>query len=261
MVTASKVLILKPGEFKIWRMKIKQYIQIMDYALWEVIENGVTLPQTQVVEGVTTMMPITSVEDKPQRRLEVKATSTLMMAIPNEHQLKFNSIKDTKQLQKLLKRDLSDQAKDGPNYALIAFTSSSSDIKIVDNYKKGLGYESYNTVPPPYIGNFMPPNPNLFYTGLDEFLNKPVAENNKSCKVKTKIVRKNSDALIIKKWVSDDEDENVTQPKIIKKTVKPNIVKKEFVKPRQQIKTHRKTVKKVKHNRQNTHRPRGNQIN
>ncbi|GJW20231.1 hypothetical protein Tco_0030853 [Tanacetum coccineum] len=29
---------------------------------------------------------------------EVKARSTLMMGIPNEHQLKFNSIKDAKKL-------------------------------------------------------------------------------------------------------------------------------------------------------------------
>nr|GEX13218.1 ribonuclease H-like domain-containing protein [Tanacetum cinerariifolium] len=43
-------------------------------------------------------MPITSVEDKAQRRLEVKARSTLMMDIPNKHQLKFNSVKDTKSL-------------------------------------------------------------------------------------------------------------------------------------------------------------------
>ncbi|GJZ80793.1 hypothetical protein Tco_0645787 [Tanacetum coccineum] len=64
----------------------------------EVIENDATLPKTQVVEGVTTVMPITSAEDKAQRRLEVKARSTLMMGIPNEHQLKFNSIKDAKQL-------------------------------------------------------------------------------------------------------------------------------------------------------------------
>ncbi|GJR70977.1 hypothetical protein Tco_0017042 [Tanacetum coccineum] len=57
-----------------------------------------TFPKTQVVEGVTTLMPITSAKDKAQRRLEVKAKSTLMMGIPNEHQLKFNSIKDAKQL-------------------------------------------------------------------------------------------------------------------------------------------------------------------
>ncbi|GKA78962.1 hypothetical protein Tco_0785499 [Tanacetum coccineum] len=61
-------------------------------------ENGATLPKTQVVEGVTTVMPITSAEDNAQRRLEVKARSTIMMGIPNEHQLKFNSIKDAKLL-------------------------------------------------------------------------------------------------------------------------------------------------------------------
>ncbi|GJW01197.1 hypothetical protein Tco_1556448 [Tanacetum coccineum] len=73
MVAASKVPMLKP-------------------------ENGTTLPKTTTVEGVVTVMPITTAEEKAQRRLEVKARSTLMMGIPNEHQLKFNSIKDAKKL-------------------------------------------------------------------------------------------------------------------------------------------------------------------
>ncbi|GKB28123.1 ribonuclease H-like domain-containing protein [Tanacetum coccineum] len=97
-VVASKVPMLKPGEYEIWRMRIEQYIQMIDYALWEVIENGATLPKTTTVEGVVTVMPITTAEEKAQRRLEVKARSTLMMGIPNEHQLKFNSIKDAKKL-------------------------------------------------------------------------------------------------------------------------------------------------------------------
>ncbi|GKC00405.1 putative ribonuclease H-like domain-containing protein [Tanacetum coccineum] len=70
MVVASKVPMLKPSEFELWRMMMEQYIQIIDYALWEVIENGATLPKTQMVEGVITVMPITSVEDKAQIRLE-----------------------------------------------------------------------------------------------------------------------------------------------------------------------------------------------
>ncbi|GKA86341.1 hypothetical protein Tco_0808052 [Tanacetum coccineum] len=45
-------------------------------------ENGNTTPKITVVEGVK----------------KVKARSTLMMGIPNEHQLKFNSIKDAKLL-------------------------------------------------------------------------------------------------------------------------------------------------------------------
>ncbi|GKD69684.1 putative ribonuclease H-like domain-containing protein, partial [Tanacetum coccineum] len=61
-------------------------------------ENGATLLKTTIVEGVITEMPITTAEEKAQRRLEVKARSTLMMGISNEHQLKFNSIKDAKKL-------------------------------------------------------------------------------------------------------------------------------------------------------------------
>nr|GEX71937.1 TALE protein [Tanacetum cinerariifolium] len=81
IVAASKVPMLKPGEYEIWRMWIEPYIQMIDYALWEVIENGATLPKSQVAEGVTIEMPITTAEEKAQRRLEVKARSTLMMGI------------------------------------------------------------------------------------------------------------------------------------------------------------------------------------
>ncbi|GJU50062.1 hypothetical protein Tco_1219617 [Tanacetum coccineum] len=142
--------------------------------------------------------------------------------------------------------DWSDQAEEGPNYALIAYSSSSSDsediqigeitirelrkklekiqkgkysiqfnvdkfenaykslnklieCQIVDNCKKGLGYEKYNAVPRPYIGNFMPPTPDLSFTSLDEFVNKPVVENSNamSSKEEPKVVRNNNDALII----------------------------------------------------------------
>nr|GEV19994.1 ribonuclease H-like domain-containing protein [Tanacetum cinerariifolium] len=44
-----------------------------------------------------TIAPATA-EEKAQRRLQLKARSTLLMGIPNEHQLKFNSIKDAKSL-------------------------------------------------------------------------------------------------------------------------------------------------------------------
>nr|GEW55955.1 putative ribonuclease H-like domain-containing protein [Tanacetum cinerariifolium] len=49
-------------------------------------------------------MPITSVEDMAHIRLEVKARSTLMMGIPNKNQLKFNSIKDAKQLMEAIEK-------------------------------------------------------------------------------------------------------------------------------------------------------------
>ncbi|GJS96731.1 putative ribonuclease H-like domain-containing protein [Tanacetum coccineum] len=114
------------------------------------------------------------------------------------------------------------------------------ECQIVDNCKKGLGYEKYNVVPPPYTGNFMPPTPDLSFTSLDEFVNKPVVKNRKSDEEVSKVVRKSDDSPIIEDWVSDSEEENVSQTKIEKKTVKPSIAKIEFVKPKQQEKTVRK---------------------
>ncbi|GKC56472.1 hypothetical protein Tco_1084070, partial [Tanacetum coccineum] len=130
--------------------------------------------------------------------------------------------------------------------------------QIIDNCKKGLGY---NAVPPPYKGNFMPQTPNLSFTGLEEFVNKPIVKNRKSDEEVSKVVRKSDDSLIIEDYVSDSEEENVSQTKTKKKTVKPSITKIEFVKPKQQEKTARKTVKQVVKLRQNTHSPRGNQRN
>ncbi|GJT57750.1 putative ribonuclease H-like domain-containing protein [Tanacetum coccineum] len=128
------------------------------------------------------------------------------------------------------------------------------ECQIVDNYKKGLGY---NAVPPPHIGKFMPLTPDLSFIGLDEFSNKHVAENYKAksseeepkvelkeeSKVEPKVVRKYNDAPIIEECVSDNEEEEVSQPKIERKTVKPSFVNKEFVKSKPQTKTARKIVK------------------
>ncbi|GJZ58402.1 hypothetical protein Tco_0613896 [Tanacetum coccineum] len=576
MVAISKVPMLKPGEYQLWRMRIEQYIQMIDYSLWEVIENGNAPLITKVVEGVETIIAPTTVEEKAQRRLELKARSTLLMGIPNEHQLKFNSIKDAKsllqavekrfggnaatkktqrnllkqqyenftasssevldqtfdRLQKLISQleihgesisqedvnqkflrslspewnthtivwrnkpeidtlslddlynnlkiyepevkgtsssstntqnvafvssnstsstngavntahgattastqatavnlttidnlsdavilemdsrwqiamltmrarrflkktgrkfsvngtetirettrrvvsvetttsndlvsydgsgfDWSDQAEEGPtNFALMAYSSTSSnsevstdsncsssclenvkilkeqneqllkdlrasklnsiaykiglefvearhlvykknesvyeediklivenfensskslsklkDCQIVDKCKTGLGY---NAVPPPYTRNFMPPKPDLTFSGLEEFVNerivseptvkKPVVETSeaKASESKSKEARKSNSAPIIEDWVSDNEEEDVPQAKIEKKTVKPSFAKIEFVKSKKQVKYPRKTtVKQGDQNNLNTHSPRGNQRN
>ncbi|GJZ17971.1 ribonuclease H-like domain-containing protein, partial [Tanacetum coccineum] len=50
MVAASKVPMLKPGEYELWRMRMEQYIQMVDYSLWEVIENGNAHPITKVLK-------------------------------------------------------------------------------------------------------------------------------------------------------------------------------------------------------------------
>ncbi|GJQ92033.1 hypothetical protein Tco_0003172 [Tanacetum coccineum] len=54
--------------------------------------------------GVETTIAPTTAKEKVQSRLELKARSTLLTGIPNEHQLKFNSIKDAKSLLQAIKK-------------------------------------------------------------------------------------------------------------------------------------------------------------
>ncbi|GJX21751.1 hypothetical protein Tco_0226196 [Tanacetum coccineum] len=84
-------------------MRMEQYLQCIDYTLWEIIENGNAPIVTKTVDGKETVIPPISVEEKAQRKTELKARSTLLMALPNEHQLKFNSYKDTKTLMQAIK--------------------------------------------------------------------------------------------------------------------------------------------------------------
>nr|GFA93950.1 ribonuclease H-like domain-containing protein [Tanacetum cinerariifolium] len=70
MMAASKVPMLKPSEFEIWRMRIKQYIQMIDYAPWEVIENGATLPKTQVWKFGKIFAPSSEMLDQTFDRLQ-----------------------------------------------------------------------------------------------------------------------------------------------------------------------------------------------
>ncbi|GKA07796.1 hypothetical protein Tco_0687020 [Tanacetum coccineum] len=126
------------------------------------------------------------------------------------------------------------------------------ESQIVDNCKKRLGYENYNAVPPPYTGNFMPLKLDLSFTSLYEFVNKPVVENCKaiSSEEEPKVVRKSDDAPIIEEWMSDDEEEDASQPKNEKKTVKPSIAKIKFVKPNQQETLLGKCLTSLSNNRQ-----------
>ncbi|GKA78321.1 hypothetical protein Tco_0784858, partial [Tanacetum coccineum] len=106
VMTSTGMLCHGAKEFKIHLSGINKWYQsgdftisrLVDYSLWEVIENGNAPPITKVVEGVETIIALTTAEEKAHRRLELKARSTLLMGIPNEHQLKFNSIKDAKSL-------------------------------------------------------------------------------------------------------------------------------------------------------------------
>ncbi|GJR80039.1 ribonuclease H-like domain-containing protein [Tanacetum coccineum] len=98
MVAAAKLLVLNPGEFALWKMRIEQYFLMIDYALWEVIVNGDSPPPKRTVDDVEQTYPPTTAKEKLARKNELKARGTLLMDLPNKHQLKFNTYKCAKTL-------------------------------------------------------------------------------------------------------------------------------------------------------------------
>nr|GEZ06291.1 hypothetical protein [Tanacetum cinerariifolium] len=117
----------------------------IDYVVWEVIENGVTLPKTNVVEGVTTEVPITTAEEKAQRRLEVNVRSTLIMGISNEHQLKFNSIKDAKKLLEVVKKRFGFKSLNKADLDTISMDDLYNNLKVYELDIKGMSSSSSST--------------------------------------------------------------------------------------------------------------------
>ncbi|GJV85225.1 hypothetical protein Tco_1525123 [Tanacetum coccineum] len=85
-------------------MRIEQYFLMTDYALWEVIVNGDSPPPKRIVDGVEQTYPPTTAEEKLARKNELKARGTLLMALPNEHQLKFNTYKCAKTLMEAIEK-------------------------------------------------------------------------------------------------------------------------------------------------------------
>ncbi|GJW64938.1 hypothetical protein Tco_0116822 [Tanacetum coccineum] len=63
-----------------------------------IIENGNAPIVTKIIDGKDTIIPHITVKEKAQRRAELKVRSTLLIALPNEHQLKFNTYMDAKSL-------------------------------------------------------------------------------------------------------------------------------------------------------------------
>nr|GEX65190.1 hypothetical protein [Tanacetum cinerariifolium] len=104
---------------------IEQCFLITDYDLWEVILNGGSPLLTRIIEGVETLYPPTTVEEKLARKNELKARGTLLMALPNEHQLKFNSYNSTKSQMEAIEKRFGGK-RWTTNFALMAYTSSSS---------------------------------------------------------------------------------------------------------------------------------------
>ncbi|GJX39711.1 hypothetical protein Tco_0253014 [Tanacetum coccineum] len=105
MVAATKLPVLNPGEFKLWKIRIEIERLMTDYnATLEVIINGDPPPPKRTVDGVEKTYPPTTAEEKLARKNELKTRGTLLIALPNEHQLKFNTYKCAKSLMEAIEK-------------------------------------------------------------------------------------------------------------------------------------------------------------
>nr|GEW61973.1 putative ribonuclease H-like domain-containing protein [Tanacetum cinerariifolium] len=138
VVAAVKLPILNPNEFDLWKIRIEQYFLMTCYSLWEVILNGNLPSLTRIVDGAIYIVTPTIAEQRLAKKNELNARGTLLMALPDKHQLKFNIHKDAKSLWKLLKRDLELQKKQRKFKRL--FSNSNMKILVAQAQKALIKY-------------------------------------------------------------------------------------------------------------------------
>nr|GEZ19409.1 ubiquitin hydrolase [Tanacetum cinerariifolium] len=103
--TLAKIPILDTGKFEQWQFRIQQYLQHEHYALWEVIEFGdfdevpVNAETTDTASDGTgkkkgKTVTVTA-DDMQKRKNDVKAITTLLLSLPDEHQLRFTKGSET----------------------------------------------------------------------------------------------------------------------------------------------------------------------
>nr|GEZ87486.1 hypothetical protein [Tanacetum cinerariifolium] len=136
VVSAAKMPILNPNEFDLRKMRIEKYFLMTDYSLWEVILNGDSSIPTRIVEWVLQPVAPTTAEQRLARKNELKACGTLLIALPDKHQLKFNSHKDAKTLMEAIEKRFGGNTKIGKLQKLVSqleihgVSLSQEDVKL-----------------------------------------------------------------------------------------------------------------------------------
>ncbi|GJX12375.1 hypothetical protein Tco_0204133 [Tanacetum coccineum] len=165
------------------------------------------------------------------------------------------------------------QEKEGIDFKIKKFDNALKNLdkllgsKITDKSKKGL---RYNTVPPPHPLIYNGPSKlDLSYSYVDEFKEPEFKgygprndkqESNINCDEKSDNPKENTDDSLVKEQVSEDKNSFVESPhNSNNKNVFHTAKKVEFVKPKNNEKPFRKSVRYAEMYR--SHRPRGNQRN
>ncbi|GJU08615.1 ribonuclease H-like domain-containing protein [Tanacetum coccineum] len=153
---------LKLGEYEMWEIRIKQYFQIQDYALWEVIENGnswVPIPKTTPPKSATSttikmIMPAT-IEEKTCKKNDVKART------------RFGGNEATKKTQKALLNQQYD------NFSASSSESLDSIFNMLQKLVSRLVILAVVTPPEDLNVNFLRSLPSEWDTHVVVWMNKP----------------------------------------------------------------------------------------
>nr|GEY98106.1 ribonuclease H-like domain-containing protein [Tanacetum cinerariifolium] len=124
-LTVAKIPVLDTRKFEQWQFRIQQYLQHEHYALWEVIEFGdsykvptttnldnATMRKDDEQSGITVTITI---EDMQRKKNDVNARTTLLLSLPDEHQLRFSKYKTAKELWAAILKTFGEVEKDDLN--------------------------------------------------------------------------------------------------------------------------------------------------
>nr|GEW77250.1 ribonuclease H-like domain-containing protein [Tanacetum cinerariifolium] len=134
--TTAKLPILKLGEYEIWVIRIKHYFQVQDYALWEVIKNGVVITQENL-------------NSKFLRSLQPE-WNTYVVVWMNKADIKTMSIEDLYNNFKIVKQDVKKYVGTSIGAQNMAFMTAPSTSSI----------NNVNTANPAYEASTVSPNVN-----------------------------------------------------------------------------------------------------
>nr|GEV09130.1 putative ribonuclease H-like domain-containing protein [Tanacetum cinerariifolium] len=135
VVAAAKLPILNPNEFDLWKMRIEKYFLMTYYSLWEVILNGDSPSPTRIVDGAVQIVAPTTAEQRLAKKNELKARGTLLMALSDKHQLKFNIHKDAKSRMEAIKKRYGEKQ---------SLDDLFNNLKIYEDEVKGSSLSSQN---------------------------------------------------------------------------------------------------------------------
>nr|GEX49307.1 hypothetical protein [Tanacetum cinerariifolium] len=137
--TLAKIPILDTGKFEQWQFRIQQYLHHKHYALWEVIEfrDSYEAPKDNATTGSASdgtgkkkgrIVTLTT-DDMQKRNNDVNARTTLLLALPDEHQLRFSKYKTAQDLWAAILKTFDEN--DEENHALVADEEAPTEFALM----------------------------------------------------------------------------------------------------------------------------------